>query len=199
MIGLMYLLALGLYLLISMVVVIWAISYARKHGKSTKRWGWGAALVMYLIPFWDWIPTVAMHQYYCATEAGFKIYKTVDQWKTENPGVIERLVKNKDVLSTSKSQGNMRNFTDTYFLNQRINDVFKKNGPLLFNIWRWEQEVVDRKTNEILARSVGFSSGNGKIGGEMELRFWLHSDSCIGDVAINNSRFINFENQLSGR
>ncbi|MBK7764911.1 MAG: hypothetical protein IPI44_01795 [Sulfuritalea sp.] len=84
--------AMGLYLLIAFGVVIGAISHARKHGKSTKRWGWGAALVMYLIPFWDWIPTVAVHQYYCATEAGFWVYKTPEQWKKENPGVMETLV-----------------------------------------------------------------------------------------------------------
>ena len=80
------------YLLISIGVVVGTVSYARKHGRSVKRWGWGAALVMWLIPFWDWLPTVAAHQYYCATESGFWVYKTLDQWKKENPGVAETLV-----------------------------------------------------------------------------------------------------------
>src|ERR1035437_1593300 len=83
-----------LYLLISIAVVRWAIRYAWKNGKSAKRWGWGVALVMYLIPFWDWLPTVATHQFYCAKDAGFSIYKTPEQWKAENPGVIETLVEN---------------------------------------------------------------------------------------------------------
>jgi len=48
----------GLYVLISIGVVAWAINYAKKHNKSAKRWGWGAALGMYLLIFWDWIPTV---------------------------------------------------------------------------------------------------------------------------------------------
>ena len=69
--GLAILAAMGLYLLISIGAVFWALRYAKKNGKSAKRWGWSAALVMYLIPFWDWVPTVAVHQYYCAKEAGF--------------------------------------------------------------------------------------------------------------------------------
>jgi len=89
--GFLILGAMGVYLLVSVGVVLAAIGYARKNGRSAKRWGWGAALVMYLIPFWDWLPTVAVHQYYCATESGFWIYKTFDQWKRENPVGMETL------------------------------------------------------------------------------------------------------------
>ena len=63
MIGLIVFGAALLYLLISIAVVRWAIRYARRNGKSARRWGWGAALVMYSLVFWDWIPTVAMYQY----------------------------------------------------------------------------------------------------------------------------------------
>ena len=63
MFGLMVFGALGLYLLVSIGVVLWAIGHARKHGKSAKRWGWGAVFVMYNLVFWDWLPTVAMHKY----------------------------------------------------------------------------------------------------------------------------------------
>lgn len=187
----------GLYLLISISVVVWAISYANKNGKSAKRWGLSAALVMYMIPFWDWIPTVATHQLYCAKDSGFWVYKTLDQWKAENPGVMEGLVVNKG--APSSTQGDMVNYTDTYFLNQRINKVVKKTGPFLFNRWRWEQEVVDGKTNEVLARYVDFSTGNGNIGGEPELRFWLHSDGCASGSAHNDARFYEFKHQFLGR
>jgi hypothetical protein len=92
MFGLAVLLAMGVYLLLSVGVVKWAIRYARDNGKSAKRWGWGAAFVMYSLVFWDWIPTIATHQYYCAKDSGFWVYKTLDQWKAENPGVMEGLV-----------------------------------------------------------------------------------------------------------
>ena len=178
MIGLIVFPAALLYLLLSIVMVRWAIRHARAHGRSAKRWGWGVALVMYLIPFWDWLPTVATHQYYCAKDAGFWVYKTVDQWTTENPGVMETLVTNKG--APSKRQGNMKNFTDTYFLNQRFNWVVKKTGPFIFNQWLWEQELVDSKNGGVLARYVDFSTGNGNIGGEPPVRFWLQSGHCMG-------------------
>lgn len=197
MFGLMVLVAVGLYLLISIWVVSWAIGHARKHGKSAKRWGWGAVFVMYNLVFWDWLPTVAMHKYYCATESGFWVYKTLDQWKAENPGVLEKLVVNERL--PSKRQGDMENFTDTDFLNQRIKNVLRKTGPFYFNQWRWEQEVVDNKTNEVLARSVNFSTGNGKIGGELSLRFWLQCQGCTGGSAVNDSRFLAFRYQFGGR
>jgi hypothetical protein len=193
--GFVILVVMGLYLLISLGVVAWAISHAKKNRKSAKKWGWGAALVMYLIPFWDWIPTVATHQYYCAKDSGFWAYKTLDQWKAENPGGIEMLVANKGAPSTR--HGDMVNYTDTYFLNQRINRVVKKSGPFLFNRWRWEQEVVDGKSNQVLARYVDFSAGNGNIGGEPELRFWLHSNHCASGES-NYGNFLLFKRTFQG-
>jgi hypothetical protein len=176
--GLVIFAAIGSYLLTSIVVVRWVIRYARDNGMSVKRWGWGAALVMYSFVFWDWLPTVAVHQYYCAKDSGFWVYKTLDQWKAENPGVMETLVANKG--APSNYVGDAENYTETYFLNSRFTWVVKKSGPFPLNRWRREQQVVDSKTGEVLARYVDFSTGNGNIGGEPELRFWLHSDYCNG-------------------
>lgn len=169
----------GLYLLISIGVVKGAIAYAREKGKSIKRWGWGAALVMYLIPFWDWIPTVAMHQYYCATEAGFWVYKTPEQWRKENPGVMEVLMANKG--APSERQGDMTNYADTNFLNSRFNWVVKHNGRFFPNRWRHEQEMVDSKMGQVLARYIDFSTAQGEYGGGWYgWKFWLHNPHCIG-------------------
>ncbi len=177
--GLVILGLLALYVMISILVVIGVIKYSKKNGKSALRWAGGAALVLYLIPFWDWLPTVVMHRYYCSTEAGFWVYKTFDQWRQENPGVAETLVANKGAPSTR--QGDMANHTDTYFLNQRFNWVVKKTGPFLLNQWQWEKEVIDIKTNDVLVRYVDFSTGSGFIGGPPRTdRFWLQSDHCTG-------------------
>ena len=195
MFGLAYLLAFGLYLLIAISVVRWAIRYARDSGRSAKRWGWGAAFVMYSLVFWDWLPTVAVHQYYCATESGFWVYKTLDKWKAENPGVMGTLTTQR--VWPSKHVGDMKNYVSTDIINQRFNYVFKKNGPFLFNRWRHEQAILDSKTSEVLARHIDFSTGNGNVGGEPELRFWIHSDHCIGgrDNAIS---FVKFVTQFKG-
>jgi hypothetical protein len=180
--GFVVVVAMGLYLLISFGVVMWAMNYAKTNEKNTKRWGVGAALVMFLIPFWDWLPTVAMHQYYCAKDSGFWVYKTLDQWKAENPGVMETLVPNSDGKSANGA----------YILNQRFSWRIKKDGPLLFSRWRWEHEVVDSKTNEILARYVDFSTGSGFIGGPPRLiKLWLQNDYCVGG-ALNKSKLLHF-------
>ena len=89
--GLVVFAVIGLYLLLSIGVVKGAMALARNGGRSVKLWGWGAALVMYLIPFWDLLPTLAAEKYYCATESGFFVRKTLEQWKQENPGVMETL------------------------------------------------------------------------------------------------------------
>lgn len=196
MFGLAVLVAFGLYLLVSVLVVRWAIRHARANGKSAKRWGWGAALGMYLLVFWDWIPTVAMHQYYCAADSGFWVYKTLDQWKAENQGVMETLVNNKD--APLKRQGDMTNYTDTYYLNQRFNWVVKHNGQFLLNRWRHEQEVVDTKTNSVLARYVGFSTSQERPkAGWSGWKFWLESENCrYGEY--NQDKLRNFRNHFMG-
>ena len=172
--------ALALYFLISFGVVMWAISYARKHGKSAKRWGWGAAFVMYSIVFWDWIPTVATHQYYCAKDSGFWVYKTLDQWKAENPGVMETLVANKIPVLVFH-EGDQNSWTEAEMLNQRIKMVSKRNGPLFLHRWRWEGEWVDSKNNEVLARYVDFyTSHERRQAGWSGWKFWLATDHCVG-------------------
>lgn len=166
------------YALVSLLVIGMVVSFADKRGRRGWVWGLGAAFVMYNLVFWDWLPTVYAHKYYCEKEAGFWVYKTLEQWKAENQGVLEGLVSNNGLVRKSVSDG--QNYTDTSFLNSRFNWVVKKTGPFIFNRWRWEQVVVDGKTNEVLARYVDFSTGNGRLGGEPELRFWLHGEHCIG-------------------
>ncbi|MBZ0068969.1 MAG: hypothetical protein K8F26_09150 [Thiobacillus sp.] len=186
--GLVIFLAMGLYLLISLGVVAGAIVYAKKHGKSAKKWGWGVALVMYLIPFWDWLPTVATHQYYCAKDSGFWVYKTVDQWKAENPGVMETLVYKKDMPYRQTRYGNET------VLNQRFLFVYKHEGPLPLNRWRTETEIRDRKNGEVIAREIAFStSQERRQAGWSGWKFWLDSEHC----SIENHRDQGSLNQIT--
>jgi len=185
--GLVIFAAIGLYLLISIGVVALAIRYARKSGKSAKRWGWGALLVMYLIPFWDWIPTVAVHQYYCAKDSGFWVYKTLDQWKAENPGVMETLVENNkspEGIAPDWPLEHRHNMSIAH-INERFGMTYKNHlssseeRELFLNVWRWKYELQDKNTGEILARQVDFSTGNGHLGGEPSAKFWLQNEHCM--------------------
>ena len=158
--GFVIVVALALYLLISIGVVAWAVSHAKKNGRSAKRWGWSAALVMYLIPFWDWLPTVVVHQYYCSTEAGFWVYKTVDQWKAENPGVAEGLVEDKN--APFKRVGDDKNHIDNQILNQRFRWETNKFRLVFFlPVYSLKREIVDSKNGEVVARHIDFSGGEG--------------------------------------
>ena len=178
--------AIALYLIVSLVVVILAVRAAKKRGKSAWRWGGAAALVMYLLVFWDHIPTVLAHKYYCEKEAGFWVYKALEQWKKENPGVIETL----PLPSSSGSPTRYEQFDDgrgkmnTYLLNERFNWIVSQQDiSNLLPIIRTEQQVKDVKKDEVLARYVDFATGNSvksTIGPPGPLKFWMSSMHCWG-------------------
>lgn len=171
--GFVIFVAMGVYLLISLGVVAWAVSYAKKNGKSAKRWGWSAALLMYLIPFWDWIPTVATHQFYCAKDSGFWVYKTLDQWKADNPGVMEGLVEDK--VTPMRRVGDDVNHTDTQILNQRFRWVTERYRPIsILPVYGRKSEIVDSKNGEVITRHINFSTGEGRD----SLKFWMNIQGC---------------------
>ena len=177
--GLVIIAALALYLVLSIVVVVGAIKHAKRTGKSVQRWGWGAALVMYLIPFWDWIPTVALHQYYCKTEAGFWVYKTVEQWKQENPGVAETLIAKTITVPDKTERANEDNWKFMFNVNERIQLTNAHAGPLPLHKWRTEATLVDSKSGEVLVRSIDFYTAQTRAGGGWRgWKFWLAIDHC---------------------
>lgn len=185
--GILILGAMALYLAFSVAVVLAATRSARKNGGNVKLWGWGAALVMWLIPFWDWFPTVVTHQYYCATEAGFWVYKTPEQWRKENPGVMEGLVANMP-WPHQTIDGN-----DVAIINQRMQVVYAPRHELFLHRWPDVRELWDAKSNEVLARYAGFSTAQERAGaGWYGWKFWLHSEDCIGgkDQAIQFVKFV---------
>jgi hypothetical protein len=153
MFGLAVLFFFGLYLALSIVAVRFVVHWARRRGRSV--WGWGvlAGFVMYNLVFWDWIPTIVAHDYYCKKEAGFWVYKTPEQWKKENPGVAETL---KESLARKRQEdlGNTRRF----WLTQRFyEDVVRVR--VLHSLGRTEKKFFDAKTGELIARSINFYRG----------------------------------------
>ena len=176
MFGLIVLLVIAAYIAVSVLVVKATMRWARRRGRSATRWGWGAGLVMYLLVFWDFIPTVALHRYLCATEQGFWVYKTVEQWQQENPGVAETL-RRSDSSKSFTTPGTTRG----YVLNQRFVWEVVKSQPLsILPVWVTEHRVVDRPNEEVMAKhvSVGAGYGNLAVGGEGSWKFWLSLPPC---------------------
>lgn len=81
----------ALYLLISLVVVVSSGRWARRRGRRVWLWGGVAAFVMYNLAFWDLIPTVVAHRYYCATEAGYWVYVPPEVWLRQNHAIVATL------------------------------------------------------------------------------------------------------------
>lgn len=181
-------------ILLAFIVVIWiAVAFAARTGRSKWRWALAGFLLVYLPIFWDWIPTVVAHQYYCAKDSGFWVYKTVDQWKSENPGVMETLVYKRDMphLQTQYGRATM--------LNQRFLHIFKYEGPLLFNRWRIETEIRDSKNGEVIAREINFStSQERRQAGWSGWKFWLDSKRCNIEKHRDQGSFDQITAQVEG-
>ena len=91
MFGLAFLAVLFLYLAMSVGIALFAAKVAKSFGRSGKGWGAIILVVMLGLVFWDWLPMEVMYYYDCKNNAGFTQFKTLSQWKQENPGVWETL------------------------------------------------------------------------------------------------------------
>ena len=170
-------------------LLVWATWYgghwaAKRGWQGKKRW-LGAAigfLLVYLPVFWDWIPTVVAHKYYCGKEAGSWVYKTPEQWKAENPGVMEILSEDKKLLFSYENFNNGYGEKSIYFLNDHFQwIVIQEDISRFFPIIRREEIIKDARSDEILAQYVNFATGNSvelTIGPPGPLKFWLKNQSC---------------------
>ncbi len=161
--------ALLLYVIFSIIVVLIVAFIAGKKGRSALKWGIGAALVMYHLVFWDFIPTWAVYKYYCATKAGFWVYKTPEQWKAENPGVAETLT----WREMSKSFNNSDEVWG-YVVNERIAWSTHKFKIPILPIGVFTDSIIDIKTNDVLVKRVRVGSRSIN-----EYRFWVNHKPYI--------------------
>jgi len=199
MFGLIVLLLIAAYLTISVLVVKKTMRWARATGRSARRWGWVAGLAMYLPVFWDHIPTILLHQYLCATEQGFWVYKTVEEWQRENPGVAETLKWTNSAQSFEK-----RGITRGYILNQRfVWEVHVKQPIPVLRVRTTENRIVDRANGELMALfvSVGSGYGNMATGGAGSWRFWLNMSACdqSSEMFARYRREIERQGEMNGK
>ena len=190
MLGLVYLFIGSIYLALSVWVVLTAMREAQKRAIAKWKWGVPAGVVMYLLVFWDHIPTVVVHQYYCHKEAGFAVYKTLEEWKRENPGVAETLTYEDKVRSEIKGNKTI------YYMNERFDFVVFRL-PVFLSIKRHKQQVVDKLNNDILAEYIDFSSGGGfqNANSLTDYKLWLAINTC-DKGRKNRTLFQQFKNIL---
>lgn len=169
MIGLTILLAFAVYLAVSFAVVRFVIRWAKRNGRSARRWGSAAVLLMYLLVFWDHIPTLLLHKYYCATKAGFWVYKTPEQWKAENPGVAETLTWREQSRYFKNADGSFG-----LILNDRFSYVTRQCNAYLLPITVSTDFVIDVTSAEVMVERVRVGSGYGGF-----YKFWVKTESCL--------------------
>ena len=162
MMGLMVLGFFAVYLALSVWAVKAASGWAKANNKKPWLWGGIAAFVMYNLIFWDLIPTLIAHKYYCETQAGFWVYKTPEQWVKENQKMKEG-VEYKEQLTERKIEKYGTVEKVTALINQRssIESVGINETMLpLLRIVKGEDTLTDTKDNFILLRNISFRTGS---------------------------------------
>ena len=188
MLGLLFIVAGLIYLGVSIIVVLLAVRYARKRGVAGWKLGIPAGLVMYLLLFWDHVPTIMAHEYYCDRQAGFLLYKPLEVWKKENPDAgtsISSAAIPKSIKTDNKI---------VHHLNSRFKSVFERERVFL-GVVRSSQYVLDDLKNEILAKYVDFSTGRESIGvtasSLRDYKVWIPNRSC-DEEKEDRKKFNNF-------
>jgi hypothetical protein len=211
MMSLAYLAALIVYLIIFIAVVAAAVLHAKKTGKSKKLWGGVAAFIMYNLVFWDFLPTLLVHQYYCKKDAGFWVYKTAEQWRKENPDVVVgpvnppegMVLDNRGKGEMVKEDGTKLRFnifpqdgpslsfdksdgSTGYWLNDRFFYIRSKREVLVVDVSIDSAHIVDAINNEIMMKDIHVYATP-----ENTIKFWTHIGACgpKGTVLKNLSNY----------
>ena len=184
MIGLIFLAIIVGYCLLAVAVTRFAFRGAARLGLSPllqKLFGLGGFLLVVLPVFWDFVPTVVTWRSFCNQDAGLKVYKTVEQWKQENPGVAETLTYSDRVDLETFDGG------DRYFLNQRFSWETRREIPKEWGIHQSDESLIDRQTNQVIAHYRDYSTAvygsmtGGHGGGLRAWKLWMARNTCEAD------------------
>ena len=183
--GLLVFAVLGGYVLIS-VLIVYRVLRAAPQKKLVA--GVLATLVVTLpvtTMFWEYVQTKRTFERYCREEAKVTIFKTVEQWKKENPGVAETLqpYTDKNRPAYQYSGDGLYNTSSTEYLNRRFALIKKEKVIQSSNVFRQTNEVVDTETSNIMIRWVDYRSGYGNpfLGtpyGFKSYKVWLSTTGC---------------------
>ena len=195
MIGLFAIIVLGGLLALACWAFIWTYRNRRRHGKSDAvsfAWAVGAVVVLSLPITWDAIPTWIAFEYYTKKAAEVMVFKTLEQWKLENPSVAETLepyghgAKDKRDNSIKFSNGKSRTPMNKRFAyDSQLEKIF-------LSVTLARHEIVDTETGEVMFRWVTVGSGNSgglASGGAGWWKPWLvHRSSPLERASMEASR-----------
>lgn len=127
-------------------------------------------MVLFLGQFWDLIPTVIKHQYYCSTKSGLWIYKDPEKLLVDNPDFLEK-------NNSDEYFFDLKNNNNNESYSPRIREEFYQVKAFDHAIGKQENIIRDTKNNEILVIKIDFflGSGMGSIHGGGSLESWRKS------------------------
>ncbi len=199
MFGLMILLFLALYFLISLAVISFSYRLSESFWHRGRAGGVVAFVLMYSLVFWDWIPVLVTHKYFCETEAGFWVYQKPEQWIKANPNDVGKKWGDWSIpTEIVNSQINR------YWLGPHIYVEVKRQPDFLYLLRREEQQLVDSRSKKIIARVIQFNKINESAmsvgGGNLtDFKFWLalNGNVCLAPDGVDyNIRFKKYSDKL---
>ena len=172
MLGLMYVGAAALYVLLLVLVVRWAWRAGRANGGSLlKACGFALVgfLVVYLPAFWNYLPIALTHRALCAKDAGFTVATTPERWAAANRDRIAEL-RGVDLTKSTPSRQVPSGFSRYEFfggmLAREVGTTIERRLGMQF--MRVESRLIDVRTGADMAREVGYA-----IGPREDVRVWL--------------------------
>ncbi|MBL4680530.1 MAG: hypothetical protein JKY88_07385 [Pseudomonadales bacterium] len=186
------LIALG-YLVLCFVVVRVAMKKAQAKGLPKWKYGIPAALFMYMTVFWDYIPTEVAYLYYCNKDAGFFVYKSLDEWVAENPGIAEKQdYTGKIQLSREGHRGRI----SRYYMSERF-DFTSEYEPIFAGVVRNNQKFIDKFDQSILSEYIDYQSGGVILKGIIEIpKPWQVNGRCFGNKPNIGREFNSFRDNF---
>ncbi|HSI22052.1 MAG TPA: hypothetical protein VK959_03410 [Methylophilaceae bacterium] len=194
----------ALYLLISVFVVGGVVGWAKRNNRRKWFWGGITAFLLYNLIFWDFVPTLLAHKYYCETEAGFWVYKTPEQWKSSLGGKAENLIpfgKTIEQMPLVVINPGTDSAIGVRKVNERVYKAFDiREIDNIFPIQKQTTYFADFDGKEKLAELIDFSSGYGNpmtTGGILGFKSWLSRDGCDSAVMYQEkSKYEQYLNNL---
>lgn len=197
MLGILYIGAFILYLALSIYVVLRASRFSQRRFGRGWLGGSLAALVMYNLIFWDFIPARYTHYRLCNTEAGLKVYQTPEEWAKENPeryqlarAATKRVIarRSNDSSEAIHSWTEFASGLEFEFYHQR-----KQNYAFHTGVER--ERVIDKTTKKILFEVFDFYSAAGTkslaVGASSfaDYKFWTVTGRCARAYPSMSDRF----------
>jgi len=179
MFGLAILAAFAVYVTLLFLAVRWAARRARASGRSPRLWGGAMAAAILLPVFWDWLPTVLVHEYYCRTKTFARVYKSAEQWKAEHPAEAAQIGPVKDLLE-------VRGTTRRRMLNSRFALDREDWSTALLPVASSTYRIVDTAVGEVVVEANEFAAGHRRMSERPRdwqmPKLWLERDTCGSGV-----------------